>query len=123
MKHIVFYDAQCPFCYYVKKTLKRLDWNNRMKWVSVQQVEENGHYPYLKGRPLLEEIHLLTAKGQVIEGFRAVRLILLQLPTVFLPGLLLYLPGMDKVGSVSYRWFSNRRYQWFGRYNKPRYDK
>ncbi|GGF20513.1 hypothetical protein GCM10010954_19060 [Halobacillus andaensis] len=122
MKHIVFYDAQCPFCYYVKKWVQRLDWNANMKWVSVQEVYKNGRYPYLEGRPLLDEIHLLTDQGKVVEGFHSIRFILLQLPLFFMPGLLLYLPGMKVWGVRLYKWFSSRRYEWFGQYDQPRYD-
>ncbi|MCP3027389.1 thiol-disulfide oxidoreductase DCC family protein [Halobacillus sp. A5] len=122
MKHIVFYDAQCPFCYHVKKSVKRFDWNNRMKWVSVQEVKENGEYPYLEGKPILEEIHLLTKEGRVLEGFKSIRFILLQLPVFSLLALYLYLPGMEMMGARFYKWFSARRYQWFGQYEKPRLD-
>jgi len=29
MKHKVFFDAECPLCYNVKKIIKALDWTNR----------------------------------------------------------------------------------------------
>ncbi|MCP3030977.1 DUF393 domain-containing protein [Halobacillus sp. A1] len=121
MKNIVFYDATCPFCYRVKKLLKPMDWLNRVKWVSVQEVEINGRYPYLKGKNILEEIHLLTEQGELKKGFSAIRLLLLKLPPVSLVGMIFYLPGISRLGSPLYLGFSKRRYQWFGQYDEPRY--
>ncbi|MFC7060878.1 thiol-disulfide oxidoreductase DCC family protein [Halobacillus seohaensis] len=121
MKHIVFYDAQCPFCYHVKKFLRRFDWFDQVKWVSVQEVEASGNYPYLKGENTLEEIHLLTKQGELKKGFRSIRFLLIVLPPLSLIGFALYLPGVLKVGSPLYIWFSKRRYKWFGQYDKPRY--
>ncbi|WP_173918396.1 thiol-disulfide oxidoreductase DCC family protein [Halobacillus sp. Marseille-Q1614] len=122
MRHVVFYDARCPFCYYLKKTLRRLDWRKKIKWVSIQEVEKSEGYPYLKGRNISEEIHLLTNQGQVAAGFDAVRLLLLQLPPVSIFGLLSYLPPVNLIGPPFYRWFSSHRYEWFGQYESPRYD-
>ncbi len=121
MKHIVFYDAQCPFCFNVKRILRKFDWFHQIKWVAVQEVEERGGYPYLEGRNTLDEIHMLTKEGEVKEGYYSIRKLLLALPPFALLGLLLYLPGMDRVGSPAYKWFSGHRYQWFGRYDIPRY--
>ena len=121
MKHVVFYDAQCPFCFYVKKTFRLFDWRNQIKWVSVQETEKGDKYPYLEGRDTLDEIHMLTKKGEIKEGFYTIRQLLLSLPLFSVIGILLYLPGASRVGSSLYRWFSEHRHQWFGRYDIPRY--
>ncbi|RWZ58801.1 DUF393 domain-containing protein [Halobacillus fulvus] len=121
MKHIIFYDAQCPFCFYVKKTFRKFDWLDQIKWVSVQETEKEGLYPYLKGRETLEEIHMLTKQGEIKQGFYTIRRMLLALPLFSVIGILLYLPGAAKVGSPLYRWFSDHRHEWFGRYDIPRY--
>ncbi|UOQ45166.1 DUF393 domain-containing protein [Halobacillus salinarum] len=122
MKHIVFYDAQCPFCFNVKRVLRKFDWLNKIKWVSVQEVEASGKYPYLEGRNTLDEIHMLTKEGEIKQGFDSIRKLLSVLPPLALIGLLLYLPGMKLFGSPAYRWFSGHRYDWFGRYDIPRYS-
>ncbi|MGP4059342.1 thiol-disulfide oxidoreductase DCC family protein [Halobacillus litoralis] len=121
MKHIVFYDAQCPFCFYVKKTFRQFDWLNQIKWVSVQEVEKSGKYPYLEGRNTLDEIHMLTKEGEIKQGFRTIQKLLLVLPLFSMFGVLLSLPGFHLIGSPLYRWFSDHRHQWFGRYDLPRY--
>ncbi|ELK46369.1 DUF393 domain-containing protein [Halobacillus sp. ACCC02827] len=122
MKHIVFYDAQCPFCFYVKKTFRAFDWQNRIKWVSVQETEKTDRYPYLEGRPVLEEIHMLTKEGEIVQGFHTIRKLLLALPLFSVFGILLSLPGMSTIGSPLYRFVSDHRHQWFGRYDIPRYE-
>ncbi|WP_226581754.1 thiol-disulfide oxidoreductase DCC family protein [Halobacillus litoralis] len=121
MKHIVFYDAQCPFCFYVKKVFRRFDWLDQIKWVSVQEATRGGKYPYLEGRNTLDEIHMLTKQGEVKEGFATIRKLLLALPLFSVFGIILSLPGVDFIGSPLYRWFSAHRHQWFGRYDLPRY--
>ncbi len=121
MKYIVFYDAQCPFCYYLKKVLRRFDWRRIIKWVSIQEVEKNRNYPYLAGKSLSEEIHMLTRQGKVRSGFDAIRVLLIQLPPVSFLGLISYLPPLSMIGPAFYRWFSSHRYEWFGRYQTPRY--
>jgi predicted DCC family thiol-disulfide oxidoreductase YuxK len=121
MKHVIFYDAQCPFCFQVKRIFRKFDWLHQVKWVSVQEVEKTGKYPYLEGRNTLDEIHMLTKEGEIKQGFATIRHLLLLLPPVSILGLILYLPGMNRIGSPLYRWFSSHRYQWFGRYDIPRY--
>ncbi|MCA0971213.1 DUF393 domain-containing protein [Halobacillus litoralis] len=121
IKHIVFYDAQCPFCFYFKKTLRLFDWTDQIKWVAVQETRQNGTYPYLEGRDTLDEIHMLTKEGEIKQGFYTIRRLLLALPPFALLALLLYLPGVDRVGPPLYRWVSANRHRWFGRYDLPRY--
>ncbi|MCA0985298.1 DUF393 domain-containing protein [Halobacillus yeomjeoni] len=120
-RHVVFYDAQCPFCFYVKKVFRKFDWFDQIKWVSVQEVERSGKYPYLEGRETLDEIHMLTKQGEIKHGFYTIRTLLISLPVFAAFGILLYLPGVEKLGSPLYRWFSSHRHQWFGRYDLPRY--
>ncbi|UOR11040.1 thiol-disulfide oxidoreductase DCC family protein [Halobacillus amylolyticus] len=122
MKHIVFYDAKCPFCFNVKRVVHKFDWRKQMKWVSIQEVEKTyGKYPYLEGRNTRDEIHMLTKEGELKAGFQTIRRLLILLPPFAFIGLLLYLPGMERIGSPLYRWFSGHRYQWFGQYDQPRY--
>ncbi|MGP4068649.1 thiol-disulfide oxidoreductase DCC family protein [Halobacillus sp. B29] len=122
MKHVVFYDAQCPFCYQIKRVFSKFDWLDQIKWVSVQAIEQSGKYPYLEGRNTLDEIHMLTKEGEIKKGFFTIRRLMLVLPPVSLIGLLLYLPGLHLIGTPLYQWFSSHRYQWFGRYEYPRYS-
>ncbi|MCA1020752.1 thiol-disulfide oxidoreductase DCC family protein [Halobacillus litoralis] len=121
MKHVVFYDAQCPFCFYVKKILMKFDWLGQIKWVAVQETEKSGKYPYLEGRNVLDEIHMLTKEGEITQGFETIRRLMMALPFFAAFGVLLSLPGASRIGSPLYRWFSDHRHQWFGRYDLPRY--
>ncbi|WP_270180697.1 thiol-disulfide oxidoreductase DCC family protein [Alkalihalobacillus sp. CinArs1] len=125
MKHLVFYDAQCPLCFNVKKTLQKLDWRGQIEWISVQEVESNPEaYPYMQYRHdlMYDEIHMLTASGRLYSGFSTVRRLLLALPITIPLSLFLYLPYLDRIGSPLYKWFSKHRYEWFGRYPEPVYE-
>ncbi|WP_345244462.1 DUF393 domain-containing protein [Pontibacillus salipaludis] len=122
MRHLVFYDAQCPFCYHVKLVLRQLDWFKKVDWVSVQEVDEHpDQYPYLQYRDIYDEIHMLTSSGNLKEGYYAIRRLLAALPLTVPISLLLYIPFADRLGSPLYKWFSRHRYQWFGQYDEPRY--
>jgi len=97
MKHKVFFDAECPLCYNVKKIIKALDWTNQIQWIPVQYIERT-EYSYLKkeGRDLYDQIHMVTKKGEVLAGFETVRRLLTVLPLTFPIGVLLHLPLMKK---------------------------
>lgn len=125
MRHLVFYDAECPFCFYVKKSLRKLDWFNKIEWIPVQEIEEHPEdYPYMQFRHkrMYDEIHMLTTSGNLHAGFYTVRRLLMALPVTVPFSLLLYLPFIDKLGSPYYIWFSKNRYDWFGRYSEPRFE-
>ncbi|MBE2977102.1 thiol-disulfide oxidoreductase DCC family protein [Priestia megaterium] len=121
MKHKVFFDAECPLCYNVKKIIKALDWTKQIQWIPVQYIERT-EYSYLKeeGRDLYDQIHMVTKKGKVLAGFETVRRLLAVLPLTFPIGVLLHLPLMKKAFSPLYKWISTNRYDWFGRYDSPR---
>ncbi|MCA0988711.1 thiol-disulfide oxidoreductase DCC family protein [Guptibacillus algicola] len=125
MKHLVFYDAECPFCFNLKKILQKLDWRGQVEWIAVQEVENNPEaYPYMQYRHdlMYDEIHMLTASGRLYSGFSTVRRLFLALPITIPLSLFLYLPFLDRIGAPLYKWFSTHRYEWFGRYPEPVYD-
>ncbi|MGE7215321.1 thiol-disulfide oxidoreductase DCC family protein [Priestia koreensis] len=121
MKHIIFYDAQCPLCANVKKVLIKLDWFQRLEWVPVQKAEDEAQYHYLKERDVYDRIHMMSASGRLYAGFYSVRRILRALPATALFGWLLYIPKVDRLGVPLYNWISANRHDWFGRYAAPVY--
>ncbi|MFC0524443.1 thiol-disulfide oxidoreductase DCC family protein [Pontibacillus salicampi] len=122
MKHIVFYDAQCPFCYHVKLVLKKLDWFGKIEWKAVQEAEQEvAYYDYLEGRNVYDEIHMLSSDNVLYSGFYTVRKLMSMLPLTAPFAMLLYIPLIDKIGVPLYNWFSQHRYQWFGRYETPQW--
>ncbi|RKD75887.1 putative DCC family thiol-disulfide oxidoreductase YuxK [Sinobaca qinghaiensis] len=122
-QHIVFYDASCPLCYHLKKNLNKLDKNNKLQWVAAQTAEKEPEtYPYLQGKNIYTEIHMLTSQGVVMKGFYAIRRMLIDLPGARIPGAFLYFPFVDRAGSPLYLYVSKSRFKWFGKYDPPRID-
>ncbi|WP_085505578.1 thiol-disulfide oxidoreductase DCC family protein [Thalassobacillus devorans] len=120
MKHTVFYDAQCPLCYNVKRVLRKLDWFQKIDWIAVQDTENNSDYSFLHGKDIYDQIYMRTSGGKLLAGFFTIRKLLISLPLTFYAGLLLYLPFVSRIGSPLYKWVSKNRYDWFGRYDQPR---
>ncbi|MDO6449181.1 thiol-disulfide oxidoreductase DCC family protein [Oceanobacillus profundus] len=115
MRHIVFYDAECPLCSTVKIAVQKLDWFRRIHWIPVQVAEGSYKFHFLKNRDIYDKIQMLSSKGRLYEGFYTVRKILTALPLTFPFSLLFYLPYIDRLLSPLYMWISKNRYDWFGR--------
>ncbi|SEB16518.1 Predicted thiol-disulfide oxidoreductase YuxK, DCC family [Thalassobacillus cyri] len=120
MKHTVFYDAQCPLCFSIKRVLRRLDWFNKLEWIPVQEVEKSNDFRYLAGKDIYDQIYMRTSNGKLLAGFYTIRKLLVSLPLTFYAGVLMYLPFASRLGSPLYKWISKNRYDWFGRYETPR---
>ncbi|KZZ82612.1 MULTISPECIES: DUF393 domain-containing protein [Bacillaceae] len=121
MKHVVFYDAQCPLCFHLKKFLSSLDWQCKIKWSSVQTIEETP-FAFLRDRPLLEKIHMITRDEEVLAGAHALREIFLAMPLTRPLGIIMYIPFVIKAAEIIYSQVSTSRFKWFGRYSQPRYE-
>ncbi|AZB43160.1 DUF393 domain-containing protein [Bacillus sp. FJAT-42376] len=121
LQHVVFYDAQCPLCFYLKKFLSSLDWNQRIRWSSVQTIEDTP-YAFLRNRPLLKEIHMITNEGDVLAGAHTIRKIFLSMPLTKLAGFVLYVSFVMNLAEAFYKKVSASRVKWFGRYNQPRIE-
>ncbi|MGD7008184.1 thiol-disulfide oxidoreductase DCC family protein [Metabacillus sp. 84] len=121
MKHVVFYDAQCPLCFYLKKTLSLLDWKDKIRWSSVQTIEETP-YAFLRNRPLLEKIHMITDEGELYSGAKTIRKIFLSLPLTKVFGYMMFIPFVMPVAEIIYSKVSSSRIKWFGRYEVPRFE-
>lgn len=115
MKHIVFYDAECPLCSNAKALLQKLDWFHRIKWIPVQEIERSERFRFLRNRDIYDRIHMISSKGRLYEGFYTIRKLLTVLPLTLPISWMAYLPFMDDIFSPLYLWISKNRYQWFGR--------
>ncbi|MET3697183.1 thiol-disulfide oxidoreductase DCC family protein [Bacillus oleivorans] len=113
-ERLALYDAQCALCQRTKKTVTKLDWLNKIKWVSLQEYEKIDHSLTFRAIDLRRELHLLieTEKDiKILKGFRSIRYMFLLLPSTFVLGLLLYIPGVSRIGDPIYKWVAKRRHQ------------
>ncbi|QDI90535.1 DUF393 domain-containing protein [Salicibibacter halophilus] len=114
-KHVVFYDGECPLCRAVKRVLGKLDWRDAIHWHAVQEISAATLEKANAYKNMYDEIYMLTPDKQVLTGFNTVRKLLVLLPLTFPVAVLMYVPGAGLIGGPVYRFFSSRRYQWFGR--------
>ena len=106
------YDGQCPVCQASCARLRALDWRRRIAFIDLHEGEHwRGLCPDLALHELLGEIHVIDADGQRYAGFTASRRLLRELPLLWLPWLLLWLPGVDRLGAGLYRMVARRRYR------------
>ncbi|SDI68204.1 thiol-disulfide oxidoreductase DCC family protein [Natribacillus halophilus] len=119
-KHVVFYDAECPLCRWVKFILQKLDWLDAVDWFPVQEVSEATREKANAYKNMYDEIYMLTTDKQLLTGYNTVRKLLSLLPATFPVAILMYMPFTRVLGSPAYRYFSRRRYRWFGRVDYER---
>ncbi|MGD6944173.1 thiol-disulfide oxidoreductase DCC family protein [Cytobacillus gottheilii] len=115
MKMTVLYDGTCSLCKESRRLFEKLDWLDKINWFSLQEYEKtNGETGYNQ-KELRKEIHLFTGSGKVLKGFYAVRLIMLQCPPAFVPGLLMYFPLVPLIGKPIYKMVAKNRHKFFRR--------
>ena len=72
-------------------------------------------FPQLSGEETQRRMVSIRKDGKAYGGFFAVRDILIRLPLTFVPALLLYLPGMSRLGVPVYAWIARNRHRLAGR--------
>ena len=103
---VILYDGACSRCARSRRWVTLLDWLQRLNWIDFHRSGQD-HFPLpVAAESLSEEMHLATPDGQVLTGFFAWRYLLSRLPLTFLPAALLYLPPVNLLGPLVYKWFS-----------------
>lgn len=110
---IFYYDGDCGFCTACVRCLSRLDWRDRISWKPWQNMAclPQG----LTCDDLERSAYLEDARGDIHEGFFAVRTLLVALPVLILLGLLMWLPGLHLIGVPLYRLVARNRCRISGR--------
>jgi predicted DCC family thiol-disulfide oxidoreductase YuxK len=107
----VIYDGDCALCRRSVAILRRLDWLGRLDYVNARAADEPIlRQPPVAGAPLLEEMHLLTPKGDLQRGFGAFRWMAWRLPVLWPLAPLLYVPGIPWLGRRVYLWIARNRF-------------
>ncbi|RHW40824.1 DUF393 domain-containing protein [Neobacillus notoginsengisoli] len=115
MKFVALYDGDCLLCQRSKVKSQKLDWLEKVNWLSLQEYEREGRKPSFEAADLRRELHLLDDCGRVYKGFYAMRKLLLQFPLTIIPALLLYVPFASFIGAPVYRWIAKNRFKWMGK--------
>lgn len=107
-KRVFYFDADCGFCSWVVRWLKRCDLFHRMTWTSFQSLDEP---PYtLSWQDLDSAAYLDDGEGKLYGGFYAFRLLTVRLVPLLPLAPLFWFPGMHLPGVAVYRWVAKNRY-------------
>lgn len=111
MRTRVLYDGTCPLCQRAVRQLRSLDWLGRLDYLDARHPEQfPADLPPLAPERLLEEMHVITPRGEVLPGFRGVRYLLWLLPLGWPFVLFLYLPFVPALGQWLYLKIARNRY-------------
>ena len=108
---VVIYDGLCGLCQSSVKLLRRLDWLHRLTFRDAHSEAVREDYPDLSLDDLMGEIHVVTADGRVLTGYKGVREQIRHLPLVAWLYPLLFLPGIKRIGPRIYGWIARNRYR------------
>lgn len=110
-KTALLFDGDCGLCQTTVAVVKSLDALNRVELCNVvrQWPEIHRKFPLLSQDECLDEMKVITRKGQVHGGFGAYRALAWVLPLAWPLLFGLYLPGMHWIGSRFYRSISSGR--------------
>ena len=106
-RDVCYFDGACGLCQRSRRVLSALDWLGRLEFVDFTSLPpERLPVPIeaaMTGMPMR------TADGRVLIGYAAVRRALRRTPLGFVPGLLMYVPGIAWVGARVYGWIARNR--------------
>ena len=111
----VIFDGECGFCQRAIKLGKRLDWLHRMGWRARSEPGLKETFPQLSDEETQRRMVSIRQDGKAYGGFFAVRDIMVHLPLTFVPALILYVPGMSRLGVPVYKWIAKNRHHFGGK--------
>lgn len=103
----LYFDGQCGMCRRSVRILLALDWLGRLEAQDLTAVPESELPVPIDAA--MRGIPMRTRTGGTLVGFPAIRRALVQTPLGALPGLVLYLPGISRLGRVAYDAIARRR--------------
>ena len=112
---VVLYDGQCRFCIGQISNLRRLDLFHRLRFVSLHEACVAQDYPDLSHEQLMEQMWLVTPKGDRYGGAYALRYLTRFLPALWPLAPAMHLPGLMPFWNWMYRSIAQRRYKIAGR--------
>ncbi|HAQ06959.1 MAG TPA: DUF393 domain-containing protein [Bacillus bacterium] len=113
VKMTALYDKSCRLCKQTRKTLEKLDWLNKVEWISLQEYEQLNEGIKIEAVELRREIHIIDKRGNIQKGYYAIRRMFLLFPVTLLLGLIMYIPFSSLIGNPIYKWIANNRHRFF----------
>lgn len=99
----IIYDGGCPLCIRTVRILKLLDWLANLGYEDLMNWEKlSAGYPTLTLEKCLQEMHVISPRGEIASGFFGFRKICAHLVLGWLILPFLYLPGVPTLGHYFY---------------------
>ncbi|MCA9278048.1 MAG: DUF393 domain-containing protein [Phycisphaeraceae bacterium] len=98
-RDVCFYDGRCGMCVRSAKWVGRLDWLSR---IDFRDLSTDPSLP-MSIEDTMAGMPMVTRSGKTLIGFPAMRRAIVQTPLGFIPGLLMYLPGISHLGTRVYK--------------------
>ena len=109
---VCYYDGDCGFCTRTAKYLSRLDFLSQVSWTPYQSLSSPPDG--LSWADLDSAAYLVPGQGRLHSGFYAFRMLTLRLLPLMPLAPILWLPGVNRLGVVVYRWIAGNRYHLSG---------
>lgn len=109
----MFYDAACPLCVRGVARVGGLFARRGFEWVPLQTPGTPERLGTTEAG-LSAEMKLLRADGCVLGGADAWAALFRSVWWLWVPGVLLMLPGFNRLGRAAYRWLARHRYCFSG---------
>lgn len=106
---IVVYDDKCPMCTFQMRLLSWVDLGRRLDFLPLSSPEVQRLAPQLKREDLLEAMHVLTRKGPIYRGARAIRYLSARIVLLWPLCVVLWIPGVIFLSELFYRFVSRNR--------------
>jgi predicted DCC family thiol-disulfide oxidoreductase YuxK len=103
----VVFDGGCAYCRRQERRIRRLDWLGRFDTRAYDDAVVE--WPEVGRGTLGDGLRVRFADGSVTVGIDAVRSIAVRLPLTSLPALLLWVPGLHRLGALAYGIVARRR--------------
>jgi predicted DCC family thiol-disulfide oxidoreductase YuxK len=129
----VIWDGDCGFCAFSKKWISRFDFDRVFEWWPFQSGKGREHG--ISDQAAMERLQLVTVSGKVLDGFHAVRRMMVYMPVVWIAvcvliaaapepspvwrrvvvasTLFFFSPLMNRIGVAAYDWVARNRYRIF----------
>lgn len=108
---VVIYDDTCGFCTRSARLGRALDWLRRFDWLPRSSPRVLEQYPQAHPDQTERRMAAIAPDGGLRLGFYAVREIWLREPLLFLGGLVMWLPLVDRLGVPAYDWVARNRHR------------
>ncbi len=108
---ILFYDGHCSICKKVKSIIELFDIKKKVRLFDLWGASSSDEFQHINFQELVKEIHLIDNQGKIYTGYFAFRQIAKKIWLFYPLFLLSFLPGIDYIGNMVYKFVSENRYR------------